>query len=305
LNVAVNLERRETLFLLGVCNSLVFDSSLRQKVTTNLTIFYVSQTPVPRLTAADPRFAPIVQRAARLICTTPDFDALAAEAGLRDHRDGVTDPDQRLHLRAELDGLVAHLYGLTEDEFVHILASFPLVPQPAKDATLAAFRAFAPKTADEQAAQLMAAGENLRVEFKSTARWNLKANQADRAMEQIIVKTVAAFLNSEGGDLLIGVDDAGQALGLVLDYKTLGKRADRDGFENWLTTLLLDAYGKDYAPLIAASFPTVNGHELCRVQAQASPRPCFVVGKLFIRAGNSTRELNPQETTDYVRTRWP
>ena len=83
---------------------------------------------------------PIVQRAARLICTTPEFDDLAQSVGLKSHQDSATDPTERARLRAELDGLVAHLYGLTEAEFVHILGTFPLVPQPVKVAAHNAYR---------------------------------------------------------------------------------------------------------------------------------------------------------------------
>jgi len=85
-------------------------------------------------------FWPIVQRAARLICTTPEFDALAKEVGLKSHKDGATDPVERAKLRAELDGLVAHIYGLTEEEFAYILTTFPLVPDPVKIAAHNAYR---------------------------------------------------------------------------------------------------------------------------------------------------------------------
>ncbi len=53
---------------------------------------------------------------------------------------GVTDATQHARLRAELDGLVAHLYGLSHDEFAHILTSFPLVADSVKTAALAAYR---------------------------------------------------------------------------------------------------------------------------------------------------------------------
>lgn len=113
---------------------------IRMRVTTTLNFFYLYQMPVPRLTSADPRFAPIVDRSARLICTTPEFDGLAKEAGLKSHEQGVTNPVQRGQLRAELDGLIAHLYGLTESEFAHVLATFPLVPDPIKVASHNAYR---------------------------------------------------------------------------------------------------------------------------------------------------------------------
>ncbi len=96
--------------------------------------------PVPRLAEKDPQSTPSVKLAARLICTTPEFDALAKSAGLKSHKDGATDPAVRAKLRAELDAIIAHLYGLTEEEFAHILSTFPLVPQESKDAALAEFK---------------------------------------------------------------------------------------------------------------------------------------------------------------------
>ena len=103
-------------------------------------MFYLYQLPVPRLPSPDVRCAQVADRVARLVCTTSAYDTLAKDVGLRDHRDGATEPAERARLRAELDGLVAHLYGLSEDEFVHILATFPLVPEPVKQAARNAYR---------------------------------------------------------------------------------------------------------------------------------------------------------------------
>lgn len=134
------LDAEQRLCLTAGFNSFVFDWFIRQSVTAHISFFFVYCAPMPRLTAADPRFGPIVLRAARLICITSEFDTLAQEAGLRDHRDGATDPAERARLRAELDGLVAHLYGLSEEEFMHILTTFPLVSEPVKQAARNAYR---------------------------------------------------------------------------------------------------------------------------------------------------------------------
>ncbi|MDX9708036.1 MAG: hypothetical protein RBT64_00655 [Trichloromonas sp.] len=131
---------KEQIFLCAIWNSFVIDAILRMKVTTTLNFFYIYQLPVPRLTEKDPAFRPIVERAARLICTTPEFDDLAREAGIGSHKKGVTDPVERARLRAELDGLIAHLYGLTEEEFAYILTTFPLVADPVKIAAQNAYR---------------------------------------------------------------------------------------------------------------------------------------------------------------------
>ena len=130
----------ELIAINSVMSSFVCDWFIRQKILTNMNMFYVYQIPVPRLTATDSRFTPIVHRAARLICTTPEFDDLAKAVGLSGSSDGATDPSERQRLRAELDGLIAHLYGLTETEFAHILGTFALVAEPVKTAALTAWR---------------------------------------------------------------------------------------------------------------------------------------------------------------------
>jgi len=131
LNVAATgMNYIEMCYWCAISNSFVLDWMLRQSVTTTINMFFLYQLPVPRLRSGDRQCDSLAKRAARLICTTPEFDALAREVGLEHHQPLNT--LERAHLRAELDGLVAHLYGLNEAEFAHVLGSFPLVPEPVK-----------------------------------------------------------------------------------------------------------------------------------------------------------------------------
>ena len=123
---------------------------MRQRVTTSIWMFIFYQLPVPRLTKCDRIFNGIVERAAKLICTTPEFDELAQEVGLNSHQQSVTDDTKRAKLRAELDGIIANLYGLTEDEFAYILTTFPIVSDTVKQAALAAYRTFAPMSGNAE-----------------------------------------------------------------------------------------------------------------------------------------------------------
>jgi hypothetical protein len=130
----------ELLLICGLLNSFVIDYEVRLKISRNMNMFYVYQLPVPRLTEKDPYFQEIVERAAKLICTTPEYDELVKEVGLGSHKNGITDERERGKIRAELDGIIAHLYGLTEGEFSHILSTFPIVAETVKDAALNAYR---------------------------------------------------------------------------------------------------------------------------------------------------------------------
>ena len=118
------LPRRILFYLCAVWNSFVVDYLLRLRVSANVNFFYVYQLPIPRLDEKDIAFWPIVYRTARLICTTFEFDDLTKDIGFQNHQDGVVNPVERAKLRAELDGLVAHLYELSEEEFAYVLTTF-------------------------------------------------------------------------------------------------------------------------------------------------------------------------------------
>jgi predicted HTH transcriptional regulator len=145
------------------------------------------------------------------------------------------------------------------------------------------------------------------VEFKSSARWDLRENKKNPVLEQVILKTVAAFLNTDGGTLLLGVSDEGAVLGLEHDYQTLQKK-NADGYELFLTELLLGHYGKDCSPCVRITFHSLDSKEVCRLIAQPAPRPVWVKEgaeeHLYIRSGNSTRRLSTREALDYCKTRW-
>ncbi|MGI0482218.1 hypothetical protein ACN4EE_15725 [Geminocystis sp. CENA526] len=132
----------EVVYLQGILNSFVVDFALRQTVTANVNMFYIYQTPIPRLTEGDLYFQDIVERAGKLICTSAEYDDLAQEIGLKSHQNGVTNKEERENLRAEIDSIVAHLYGLNEVEFKHILSTFPIVEERIKEKTLKAFLEF-------------------------------------------------------------------------------------------------------------------------------------------------------------------
>ena len=98
----------------------------------------------------------------------------------------------------------------------------------------------------EPVRELIRRGESDRLEFKSTARWNLHTAARDERMEMVIAKAVAGFLNTDGGTLLIGVDDSGTVLGLVNDFSTV-RGADADRFELWLRDFLTTTLGQNAA----------------------------------------------------------
>jgi hypothetical protein len=156
-------------------------------------------------------------------------------------------------------------------------------------------------------AALIAAGEHDSLEFKSSWRWDVQEQRTNRALETVVLKSLAGFLNGSGGTLLIGVADHGEVLGLASDYRTL-KRQNRDGFDQALMTAIAAQLGGDLAPCIQLFFHSLKGHEVCRVIIAPAPRPVFLdqggTPKFYLRSGAATRELNVKEAIDFQATRW-
>ncbi|MBA3352928.1 MAG: Eco57I restriction-modification methylase domain-containing protein, partial [Blastocatellia bacterium] len=133
---------QEQLFLCAIANSFTLDWYLRLKVSSTLNNFYIYQLPIPRLTNSDMAFKPLVESAARLVGTNVKYDDLLRDVfGPKATHDtfGITDENERLALRAEIDARVAHLYDLTEKEFQHIISTFPLVPETTRVSTAQAY----------------------------------------------------------------------------------------------------------------------------------------------------------------------
>jgi type I restriction enzyme, R subunit len=82
-------------------------------------------------------------------------------------------------------------------------------------------------------------------------------------MEDAVLKTIAGFLNTDGGTLLIGVDDSGAVLGLDHDYGRVQPK-NGDGYVNWLTTHLTNAFGHPPVTRIRARIVVYGGRQICR-----------------------------------------
>jgi len=160
---------------------------------------------------------------------------------------------------------------------------------------------------------LIEAGESQTIEFKSTARWNVQTGHHDPKLEHVIVKTVCGFLNTEGGSLLIGVDDDGNVLGLDDDFSTLRSKANTDGYELFLRQLLDVSLSVSTASTVRIRFPSVRGTRVCQVAVAASGKPVFAKppkgsgidgSEFWVRIGNATKQLHADSMVDYQSDHW-
>lgn len=156
---------------------------------------------------------------------------------------------------------------------------------------------------NSQLKELLKMGEGKNLEFKASFRWDLNKGAANKDIEYTIVRSISAFMNTEGGKLVIGVNDEGNVVGLENDIKSI-KKQNLDGLENHFTTVFSNLVGTSFTQNYEMSFEKCEGLDVCIVDVQRSSEPVFVKindeEKLYVRAGNSTRELSIKEAIKYI-----
>ncbi|TSC75177.1 MAG: AAA ATPase [Parcubacteria group bacterium Gr01-1014_44] len=155
--------------------------------------------------------------------------------------------------------------------------------------------------------KLAESGEHEKLEFKTSLRWDEKRNQVNRELEKTIMKTVAAFLNSEGGHLLIGVNDQGQVVGLENDLASLPK-PDMDGFQNHFNNLFSHMIGAEFRRWVKLIFSRVDGKMVCWAKIEPGHKPVYLKTEkgedFYIRTGNVTAPLKMSEAAAYISSWW-
>ena len=162
-------------------------------------------------------------------------------------------------------------------------------------------------THDAELKELIHIGENETMEFKSTLRYDLRENKINKKLEFVIAKTISAFLNTEGGILIIGVDDSGNALGLDNDLGTLSKR-DTDAFELHLRNIISKHLGSSFEKYLKVNFPSIDEKTVCKIQVLKSGKPVFATYEgaenFYVRIGNSSIPKNRAEQSEYEKLHW-
>jgi predicted HTH transcriptional regulator len=157
--------------------------------------------------------------------------------------------------------------------------------------------------------ELIEEGESETVEFKASIRYDIMTKAANAELIRGPVKTISAFLNTEGGTLVIGVTDKErQVIGIDKDLKTL-KNANADEYERHFRQALMDAVGVEFSPYVKFTFPDLDGVTLCRVDVSPSPRPVFVANKqhgkeFYIRSGPRSDPLDAKAAHGYIEMHW-
>ncbi len=167
---------------------------------------------------------------------------------------------------------------------------------------------------DELLKTLISMGETEYVEFKSSLRWDYREEKPNKVLEDVILKSIAAFANAKGGTLFIGVNDELEVIGLEPDFNSL-KKSDVDYFELHLRKLINNQYSIRFSnTYLLIQFVVLSGKSVCVIQVAPSNYPLYLktknkqgqlVEKFYVRSGNASQAIDLlQEINEYIEARF-
>lgn len=151
--------------------------------------------------------------------------------------------------------------------------------------------------------EIIQQGENQFTEFKSSVRYDYIKKNTNKDLEMVIAKSIAGFMNNNGGKLIVGIDDNGKILGLENDYKTL-KHKNRDGFERKIYEIVNGFLGAEFSSNVHIYFINLNDKDICIIDILRSVSPVYLNYDektiFYLRTGNSTTPLKIKEAVNYI-----
>jgi len=225
-----------------------------------------------------------------------------------------------LHEQKQIDALVYQLYGLSEEDIREVelwyCRRYPKLAEAqgvlaevqqkyASHLTRCELILSRPPSywKSHPTLQLIAQGEGQALEFKETLEADVRSGEKYPSVLSSALKTIAAFLNTDGGTLLVGVSDSGEIKGLAKDFRLCSKH-DADGLEQKLRSLLRDRFKPDPLGKVNIQFEHVPDGVVCRIDIQPSHDVVYLDGKdVYVRDGNTSRKLEGPALVNWIRRR--
>ena len=147
-------------------------------------------------------------------------------------------------------------------------------------------------------------GEDISTEFKQTLSLDIAKQTKEKYITDSALKTIAAFLNTKGGDLLIGVDDDMNITGIDHELDKFHK-GEKDKFLNNFKDLFKKSIGPEFYPFIEQRVVDINNKKVFLVSCNPSDKEVFMNGvEFYVRTTPATDKLEGQSQVDYIRTRF-
>lgn len=193
-----------------------------------------------------------------------------------------------------------HELKLAIDEFDNELALNPISSNAISEQLDTMLDAIGGLTEADKISSLLRQGESKKCEFKETLSLDVRKNTKEKYIELSSLKTIVAFLNTEGGTLLIGVDDDGTIVGVDIEIDKFHKSHDK--FLLHFKNLIQRSIGEEFYPYIEYKLIQVGGRYILGVECAESISPCYLDNSgFYVRTNPATDKLEGPKLVEYVK----
>lgn len=205
---------------------------------------------------------------------------------------------QRTIVRAH--GALIHLEGALAD-FRSQLSLNPAGANAILESVAAMLRQVDRLSQADEILALIRHGESRTLEFKETLALDVKKGTRENYIENAVLKTLAAFMNTQGGTLLVGVTDSGEPNGISRELDKFF-HGSRDDLLKHLKDILKRSIGEAFYPYVDYDTVVVEGAMIIRVDCGAADAPCFLnETEFYVRTNPATDRLDGQKMLEYVQ----
>ena len=187
------------------------------------------------------------------------------------------------------------------EELEQNLALSPLSTNAVLEQTESMLSAVGELTDAERVMSLIRQGESGQCEFKESFSLDLRKGTQEKYIELSSLKTIAAFLNTDGGTLLIGVEDEGGIPGLAREIDALHK-GKRDRFLLHFKNQLKSKIGEEFYPFVKHRTVLLGDSEVFIVEVSKASKACFLDSKdFYVRTNPATDKLEGPKLVEYIQ----
>lgn len=163
---------------------------------------------------------------------------------------------------------------------------------------------------EEMVRGIIEEGETKVVEFKSSFFWDTRENRQREELRQEILKTICAFLNTQGGTLLVGVSDDGSLLGLDGDFSIIGGsriQNKKDELRRKIVSFVSSQISPGGRSVVSTNvdirFLDISEKNICVISVKRYGKPLYAGQRedFYIRNDSSSIILKSQEMIAYIR----
>jgi len=201
---------------------------------------------------------------------------------------------QIINTQVKLNSLKAEISNLESE-----LSLNPQDSNKIQEIAISALESLDKLSNEEKVLRAIRTGETREIEFKQTFNIDVRTGKKEKYIQESALKNIVAFLNTNGGVLLIGVKDTDRLItGIEAD-----NYQDDDRYSLSFKNSIKSKIGEKYYPFIEWNIVNIKDKKVLLVECIKSDSPCYLDDRdFYVRTNPATDKLEGPKLVEYINT---